>query len=138
MTKKNEVVVTSKTTITFKFNSDQSVYNLLSSERKYIWKVTGQILDVNEEELKYLRQLYHWNELREKVKFSRCQVCGKENKYNFEFKEKRIMFYKKVVKKSNKKICKYYWTGNKYFIVTYENSFIYYINTKIDYCKWNW
>lgn len=103
MTKKNEVVVTSKTTITFKFNSDQSVYNLLSSERKYIWKVTGQILDVNEEELKYLRQLYHWNELREKVKFSRCQVCGKENKYNFEFKEKRIMFYKKVVKKSNKK-----------------------------------
>lgn len=101
--KKNEVVVTSKTTTTFKFSSDQSVYNQTSAERKYICKVAGQILYVNEEEFKYLRQLYHWDELQEKAKHSRCQVCGKGNKYNFEFKEKRMMFYKKTVKKSNKK-----------------------------------
>lgn len=101
--KKNEVVVIYETTTTFKFSSDQSVYNQPSAERKYICKVAGQILYVNEEEFKYLRQLYHWDELQEKAKHSRCQVCGKENKYNFEFKEKRMMFYKKTVKKSNKK-----------------------------------
>lgn len=101
--KKNEVVVICETITTFKFSSDQSVYNQTSAERKYICKVAGQILYVNEEEFKYLRQLYHWDELQEKAKHSRCQVCGKGNKYNFEFKEKRMMFYKKTVKKSNKK-----------------------------------
>lgn len=106
MTKKanqDEVVVTSKTTTTFKFSSDQSVYNQLPAEKQYIWKVAGQILYVNEEEFKYIRQLYHLDELQEKAKYSRCQVCGKGNKYNFEFKEKRMIFYKKMVKKSNKK-----------------------------------
>ncbi len=106
MTKKDnqiEVVVTSKTTTIFKFNADQSVYNQPSAERKYTWKVAGQTLYVNEDEFKYLRQLYHWDELQEKAKHSRCQVCGKGNKYNFEFKEKRMLFYKKTVKKSNKK-----------------------------------
>lgn len=76
----DEVVVTSKTTTTFKFNADQSVYNQPSAERQYTWKVVGQTLYVNEEEFKYLRQLYHWDELQEKVKHSRCQVCGKNGK----------------------------------------------------------
>lgn len=101
--KKNEVVITSKTTTTFKFRSDQSMYNQPSVERKYICKIAGQILYVNEEEFKYLRQLYHWDELQEKANLSRCQVCRKKNKYNFEFKERRKMFYKKMVKKINKK-----------------------------------
>lgn len=76
----DEVVVTSKTTTTFKFNSDQSVYNQPSAERQYTWKVAGQTLYVNKEEFKYLRQLYHWDELQEKAKYSRCQVCGKNGK----------------------------------------------------------
>lgn len=101
--KKNEVVVTSKTTTTFKFSSDQPVYNQPSAERKYTWKGARQIHYVNEEEFKYLRQLYHWDELQEKAKHSSCQVCGKGNKYYFEVKEKRMMFYKKTIKKSNKK-----------------------------------
>lgn len=58
---------------------------------------------MNENEFKYLRQLYHWDELQKKVKHSRCQVYGNRNKYNFEFKEKRMIFYKKTIKKSNKK-----------------------------------
>lgn len=86
---------------TFKFNSGQSVDNQPSAERKYMWKVAGQILYVNEEEFKYL---YHWDELQEKAKHSRCQVCGKKNKYNFEFKEKRMRVYKMALKKSHKKI----------------------------------
>lgn len=76
----DEVVVSSKTTTTFKFNSDQSVYNQPSAERQYTWKVAGQTLYVNEEEFKYLRQLYHWDELQELAKHSRCQVGGKNGK----------------------------------------------------------
>ncbi len=77
----NEVVGTSKTTTKqFRFSSDQSVYNQPSAERKYTWKVAGQTLYVNEEEFKHLRQMYHWDELQELAKHSRCQVCGKNGK----------------------------------------------------------
>ena len=107
MTKKdnqNEVVVTSKTTTKqFRFSENQSVYNHPSAERKYTWKVAGQTLYVNEEEFKYLHQLYHLDELQAKSKRSRCQVYGKDKKYNFEPQEKRKMFYKKTVKKSQKR-----------------------------------
>lgn len=79
--KSNEAVVSSKTTTKqFRFSEDQSVYNHPSTERKYTWKVAGQVLYVNEEEFKYLRQLYHRDELQEKAKHSCCQVCGKNGK----------------------------------------------------------
>ena len=80
--KKDEAVVSSQTATkpTFRFSDDQSVYYKPSADRPFTWKVAGQVLYVTEEEFKYLRQIYHWDELQEKTKYSRCQVCGKNGK----------------------------------------------------------
>ena len=65
--KTNEAVVSSQTATkpTFRFSDDQSVYYKPSADRPFTWKVAGQVLYVTKEEFKYLRQIYHWDELQD-------------------------------------------------------------------------
>lgn len=92
----NEVVVTSKTTTKlFRFSENQSVYNHPSAERKYTWKIAGQTLYVNEEEFKYLHQLYHLDELQAKSKRSRCQVYERIKNTILSLKKRERCFIKR-------------------------------------------